>query len=95
MKKIIFLISLFFIFALSVTPSFASNCEKKKGQNYSGHFGDMDLDGDDQVNWEEFKKHFTKAEESTFKGIDKDGNDSIDHDEWHEFKEKHGYGHKE
>jgi len=55
----------------------------------------MDIDGDDQVNWKEFKKQFSKAEEHTFKRIDENGDDSINHDEWHKFKENHGYGHKE
>lgn len=92
MKNIIFLISLSILLAVFVTPSFSSNC--KKGQDYSGHFGDMDLDGNDQVNFEEFKKHFPHADEKTFKGVDENKDGSIDHDEWHAFKENHGYGHK-
>lgn len=92
MKKTIVLISLFVLLAPFVTPSFSSSCNK--GQGYNGHFGDMDIDGNDQVNWEEFKKHFPKTEESTFKGIDANTDGSIDHDEWHDFKAHHGYGHK-
>jgi hypothetical protein len=62
--------------------------------DYAGHFGDMDTNNDDLVNWDEFKAHFPHAEESVFKEIA--GSDSaIDHGEWHDFKEKHGYGHGE
>lgn len=94
MKKSIFIISLIFTLTLFTAPSFASNCKKEKGHDYSGHFGDMDANGNDQVNWEEFKNHFNHAKEKTFKGIDQNGDGSIDHDEWHDFKSNHGYGHK-
>jgi len=93
MKKTIFLISLLFLFAVFVGPALSS--DHKKGHDYGGHFGDIDLDGNDQISWEEFKKHFEHAEKDVFNKVDKDGNGSIDHDEWHEFKEQNGYGHKE
>lgn len=93
MKKIIFLISLFIITAVFVTPAFSSSCNSK--HDYGGHFGDIDLDGNDQINWEEFKKHFKHAEEHVFKEADENKDSSVDHDEWHDFKESHGYGHKE
>ena len=63
--------------------------------DYSGHFGDMDNNGDDSVNWEEFKKYFPHAEKKVFIKADSNSDELIDHDEWHDFKEKHGYGHKE
>lgn len=93
MKKTIFLISVFIFLASFATPALSS--DHKKERDYGGHFGDMDLNGNDQVSWEEFKKYFEHAEETVFNKADKDGNGSIDHDEWHEFKEQHGYGHKE
>jgi hypothetical protein len=64
-------------------------------QDYGAHFGDMDASGDDMVDMAEFEKYFPKAEEKMFKEADGNGDGKIDHDEWHEFKEKYGYGHKE
>ena len=93
MKKIILLISLSILFIALVTPSYSSDSKKKP--DYSGHFGDMDIDGDDQVNWKEFKKYFSHAEDQIFKKADKNNDELIDHDEWHEFKEAYGYDHKE
>ena len=92
MKKILFLISLSILFAAFISPAFSSD---QKKPDYSGHFGDMDIDGDDQVNWKEFKKHFSHAEEDIFKKIDTNNDSLIDHDEWHEFKAAQGYKHKE
>lgn len=60
---------------------------------YNGHFGDMDKDGNDYVSWEEFKAYFPHGEKKAFDEIAA-GKD-FDHDAWHEFKEKHGYGHDE
>ena len=61
--------------------------------DYNGHFGDMDTDGDELVSWEEFKSYFAHAEKSVFDGIDE--GKAFDHDAWHDFKEKNGYGHIE
>lgn len=94
MKKFIVLAFICFFFAVSTAPVMASSCGGKKGHDYSGHFGDMDADGNDLVSWEEFKAHFDHAKEETFKGIDTNMDGSIDHDEWHDFKATHGYGHK-
>ena len=55
----------------------------------------MDADGDDSVNWEEFKKYLPHSEKKVFTKADTDSDGLIDHDEWHHFKENHGYGHKE
>lgn len=59
-------------------------------KTFKAHFGDMDADGDDLVNWDEFKTYFPHAEPKVFKAIDLNGNSRIDHDEWHAFKEAHG-----
>jgi hypothetical protein len=65
------------------------------GQDYSGHFGDMDKNSDSHVTWDEFKAFFNHAEETKFQEADLDKNGKIDHDEWHQYKEKYGYGHKQ
>jgi hypothetical protein len=63
--------------------------------SYNAHFGDMDTDGDGLVNWEEFDAFFRGAEPKVFKAIDLNQDGSLDHDEWHEFKEAHGLKHIE
>ena len=59
-------------------------------QSFNAHFGDMDANGDDLVNWEEFSAHFQNADQKVFNAIDLNQDGNIDHDEWHEFKEAHG-----
>lgn len=60
---------------------------------YNAHFGDMDLSGDDRVDWKEFKTHFEPADPVVFRTIDRNRDDVLDHDEWHAFKEAHGMRH--
>ncbi len=93
MKKILLLISLGILLASLVTPAYSS--DQKGNHTYDGHLRDMDTDGDDELNWNEFKKHFSHAEEDVFKKIDANNDSLIDHDEWHEFKAAQGYKHKE
>jgi hypothetical protein len=50
----------------------------------------MDLDGNDLVNWTEFKDRFPQGEEKVFDAFDLNGDGYIDHEEWHKFKEAHG-----
>jgi Ca2+-binding EF-hand superfamily protein len=64
-------------------------------QSFNAHFGDMDADGDDLVNWDEFAAHFENAEQKVFNAIDLNQDGNIDHDEWHEFKATHGLKHSE
>lgn len=67
------------------------------GDSYDAHFPDMDTNGDAQVVKEEFTAYFkdnSKPDEA-FAIIDADKSGGIDHDEWHAFKNAHGYGHKE
>lgn len=59
-------------------------------KTFSGHFGDIDTGGDELVDWDEFKAHFPHATEQVYKAIDQNGDNRLDHDEWHEFKEAHG-----
>lgn len=58
--------------------------------SFSAHFGDMDMDGDDLVHWEEFKSYFPQATPDIFKALDGNKDSAVDHDEWHDFKEAHG-----
>lgn len=92
MKKNLFLISVCILCMGLISPAWASD---QKAAGYNGHFGDMDLDKDDQVNWKEFKAFFPHAEEEIFKEADENADGQIDHDEWHDFKEARGYKHIE
>jgi hypothetical protein len=93
MKKILLLISLGILLATFITPVYSSDHNEK--QSYDGHLGDGDTDGDDQLDWKEFKKFFPHAKKEVFKKIDANNDDLVDHDEWHEFKAAEGYEHKE
>lgn len=93
MKKILLVITLSIMFAAFVVPAYSS--DHKETHKYGGHFGDMDFNGDDNVDWNEFKKYFPHAKKDVFKKADGNSDGSIDHDEWHEFKHEHGYGHND
>ena len=93
MKNMTFLSVFILIAVLAASPAFSSS--HKKGHSYAGHFGHIDTSGDDMVSWDEFKAHFSHAETKVFEEADGNDDELIDHDEWHEFKEKHGYGHGE
>ncbi len=82
-------------FILAALTAGASSHQSTGKPDYSGHFGDMDTSGDEGVDWNEFKAYFPHAEPQVFKEADGNRDQKIDHDEWHEFKDKHGYGHKE
>jgi hypothetical protein len=75
--------------------AYASSHKITEKPDYSGHFGDMDTNGDEVVDWKEFKEYFPHAEPKIFQEADGNNDQKIDHDEWHEFKELHDYGHKE
>ena len=62
---------------------------------FNAHFGDLDTDGDDQVSWEEFKSHFPTATKDVYHELYLNGDGTVDHDEWHEFKVKHDLKHIE
>ncbi len=61
--------------------------------SFNAHFGDMDSDGDGLVSMAEFNAHFPQAEPKVFHAIDLNQDGTIDHDEWHRFKEAHGMKH--
>jgi hypothetical protein len=69
------------------------NTDMPDPQSFNAHFGDMDTNGDDLMNWEEFAAHFQNAEKKVFDAIDLNEDGNIDHDEWHEFKAAHGMKH--
>ncbi len=71
------------------------NTDLPDPKGYNAHFGDMDSNQDDKVDWPEFKAYFPKADPKVFAAIDLNQDGSIDHDEWHRFKEAHGLKHKE
>lgn len=62
---------------------------------YNAHFGDMDTDQNDLVTPEEFKTYFPEADMKVFETIDRDKDNRLNHDEWHQFKEAHGLKHIE
>ena len=64
-------------------------------KSFNGHFGDFDTNGDEMVDWNEFKAHFPHAEKKIFEAIDLNNDKVLDHDEWHEFKEAHDLMHQE
>ena len=48
-------------------------------ESLNAHFGDMDTDGDDLVNREEFKAYFPDADPKAFDAIDLNQDGSVDH----------------
>lgn len=81
------------IWFLVILASLALASTSLAFKEYAGHFGDMDTDGDEAVTREEFKAFLPKATDEAFTIIDKDKSGTLDHDEWHAFKESHRMGH--
>ncbi len=98
MKNFVFFLSLFLVFCLLSSCASKARYHEEKlpdPKEFNAHFPDMDADGDDLVSWAEFKGHFPQAPPEAFKATDLNGDGNIDHDEWHQFKQAHGLGHKE
>ncbi len=93
MRGIVIIIGLSFV--LFSFGGCVHDAHHSENLDLNGHFGDMDTDDDKSVNWREFKKYFPHAENGVFNEADSNNDELLDHDEWHHFKEKHGYGHKE
>ena len=90
--------------ALVLIPMIAVGCSSKSHhhgdkmpppESYNAHFGDMDANSDERVDWEEFKSFFPQAEPKVFNALDLNKDGFVDHDEWHEFKQAHGLKHEE
>ena len=100
MKKILLVLITLAAFALVCATAYASGSKHHDKdlpdpKSYNAHFGDMDSDGDEFVDWEEFKTYFPQSTENIFEALDLDGDNAIDHDEWHRFKAAHGLKHVE
>ena len=69
--KLVFLLTL--LFALIITAvAYSGNKNYHDGampdpHSFNAHFGDMDANGDDFVNWEEFAGHFENAEKKCYR----------------------------
>jgi hypothetical protein len=98
MKKFLPVISIFFLIGLlsSCSSGHKRYHDEKlpSPHSFNAHFPDMDHNGDDLVQWEEFDEFFPNAEKNVFNAIDLNKDGVLDHDEWHAFKEAHGLKHK-
>ncbi|MEX1302793.1 MAG: EF-hand domain-containing protein [Desulfotignum sp.] len=95
--KILLIMAGFFLLASigTASPVYASSCNQDSNQTSGGNsmfdrrFSDMDTDGDDSLNFTEFKQVFTSTEQQGFDRLDSDKNGSLSREEWHQFKEMH------
>ncbi|ABB38163.1 calcium-binding EF-hand-containing protein [Oleidesulfovibrio alaskensis G20] len=53
-------------------------------------FGRMDTDGNGSVTWEEFSAAYPSMREPAFAAIDTNGDKLMSHEEWHNFRNRHG-----
>jgi len=93
MKRLIFFTITVILISLVVGCSSGKKYHKTAmpdPESFNAHFGDMDTDGDDLVNLEEFSAYFKHADPKVFNAFDLNQDGNIDHDEWHQFKEAHG-----
>jgi Ca2+-binding EF-hand superfamily protein len=95
-----FALSTLIVFSIAANADSASPPKKEtyqitNAESYNAHFGNMDPNKDGQVNWQEFKAYFPKADETAFSSIDLNKDGSIDHDEWHDFKAAYDLKHKD
>ncbi len=98
MKKFAWVLLSLFAFAaagLTATHPMPVDYNIPDAQSYNAHFGNMDPNKDGKVSWPEFKAYFPKADEKVFASIDLNKDGTIDHDEWHKFKEAHDLKHKD
>jgi len=93
MKRLSFLATLVMLATLAAGCSSGTRHHKTalpEPKSFNAHFGDMDANGDDLVSREEFNAFFPNVEPKVFNAFDLNQDGSIDHDEWHKFKEAHG-----
>lgn len=93
MKQIIAFFSLIIFIAAAgacAGPTRHHKAHMPDPASFKAHFPEMDTNGDDQVNWTEFKNHFDQASPEVFNELDLNKDGGVDHDEWHQFKAAHG-----
>lgn len=79
----------------AVSLVYASSHNQDNNQSPGGHtmfnrhFSEMDADGDDNLNFKEFKQVFPSTEQKGFDTLDTDKNGSLSREEWHQFKAMH------
>jgi hypothetical protein len=61
--------------------------------SYQAHFHEIDSNNNGTVTWEEFKEYFPDGQREVFDALDLDGNQVLDHEEWHQFEQAHGAKH--
>ena len=96
MKRTFILFSIllaFVIFVGCISKQRYHETELPDPKSFNAHFPDLDTSGDDFVSWQEFKDYFPQAELEVFRALDLNGDELVDHDEWHKFKEAHGLKH--
>ncbi|NDY71740.1 hypothetical protein DO021_08560 [Desulfobacter hydrogenophilus] len=87
----------FFMMVSSVAANQAhdSSCNKGNYPTADGHgqlnkhFKDIDMNGDNSVSFDEFKKVFPSAEQKAFDHLDSDKNSTLSNEEWRQFTEMH------
>ena len=93
MKRLLFIAILVFFAAITVGCTTDKPYHKTAlpdPESFNAHFGDIDADGDDLVNRDEFNAYFKNPEPEVFNALDMNQDGHVDHDEWHKFKEAHG-----
>ena len=98
MKQTTMITALIMLLALTSGCSSGNKFHKTRlpdPQSFNAHFGDMDANGDEMVNWQEFETYFPNAQPKIFEELDLNGDENVDHDEWHQFKAAHGLKHKD
>jgi Ca2+-binding EF-hand superfamily protein len=81
--------------AVAVSAVYASSHKQDNYQKSGGHgkfdrpFSEMDIDGDDSLNFTEFKQMFPSTEQQGFDTLDTDKNGGLSREEWHQFKAMH------
>lgn len=93
------LILMVFAFMVSIgayTSVGASSCNKDSSKTKSGHnsfnnrhFPDMDINGDNSLDFEEFKNGFPAVDKIAYERLDNNKDGVLSHEEWHHFKEMH------
>jgi Ca2+-binding EF-hand superfamily protein len=93
--RVCLVLVLFFIVASATAALCGQSYPQKEDDNKGGgmalnaHLSDLDTDGDDTLNFKEFKSAFPSTEQKAFDFLDSDKDGMLNHDEWDRFKEMH------